>query len=256
MHRAASQVIRACEGDVWREFLLPPPSDEVLPGVAWGAFDALLTPAFWASQAWLHAPTGRFARYRLGATLRHEVAACLLGGYGISAELGLAAFERLRGAGLLDGTPSALDVERALESPMSVGARSVRYRFPRQKAEYLAGALARLDQVVSSNTRGRELRDALATLRGVGLKTASWVTRNWCDADDVAILDVHVCRACESAGVFAPGSRPDRAYLSMEDRFLRFARAIDVRASVLDNLIWQTMRRIPPAFLRSVAECA
>lgn len=135
MHRTSSQVVRACDNDVWREFLLPPPEDEVLPGIVWGAFDALLTPAFWASQAWLHAPTGRLARYRLGATLRHELAACLLGGYGISAELGLAAFERLRGAELLDGAPAVPDVECALEIPMSVGGRSVRYRFPKQKAE-------------------------------------------------------------------------------------------------------------------------
>jgi thermostable 8-oxoguanine DNA glycosylase len=246
----------ACEGEAWRELRLPPSDEEVLPGVAWGPFDALLTPAFWASQAWLHAPSGRLERYRLGATLRHEVAACMLGGYGMSAEVGLAAFDRLRCAGLLDGSSSAHDLEHALAAPMALGGRVVRYRFARQKARYLAEALARIDDVASPAARGKELRDSLATLRGVGLKTASWITRNWCAADDVAILDVHVCRACEEAGVFVRGSDPARTYRELEARFLRFALAIDVRASLLDNLIWQTMRRIPAAFLRAGPKCA
>jgi len=221
-----------------------------MPGVTWGQFDAVLTPAFWASQAWIRAPKGQLEQYRLGNTLREELAACILGGYGMPAELGLAAFDRLRTLGLLDARASAAELERALQEPLQVGARVVRYRFARQKAGYLAEALERLDGVIPEGAAGRELRDALVTLRGVGPKTASWITRNWCGADDVAILDVHVCRACEAAGVFVRGSSPSNKYYELEARFLSFASAIGVRASVLDNLIWQTMRRLPAPIVR------
>lgn len=240
-----NQTVLASDGESWREMRLPAPDEEVMPGVPWGHFDAVLTPAFWASQVWIHSPGGQLEQYRLGATLREEVAACMLGGYGMPAELGLAAFERLRRYGLLDAGSSAVAIEAALREPLQVGARTLRYRFARQKAAYLAEALKHLDAVVPEGARGRGLRDRLATLRGVGPKTASWITRNWCDADDVAILDVHVCRACEAAGVFVRGSSPSNKYYELEARFLSFATALSVRPSVLDNLIWQTMRRLP-----------
>jgi thermostable 8-oxoguanine DNA glycosylase len=244
MHQRTSQVMHAFDGTGWREFCLPAAQAEVLPGVSWGAFDEILTPAFWAGQAWLHADSGRFAPYKLGRSLREEVAACILGGYGIPAEVGLAAFERLREQGLLEGSPSDVCLEDALAQPLLVNGRKLRYRFRRQKARHLSGALRHLREVAAGR-EGRALRNALMTLSGIGPKTASWITRNWCDADDVAILDVHVCRACERAGVFPAGSKPSRHYLALEERYLRFSRAIGVRASTLDNLIWQTMRRLP-----------
>jgi thermostable 8-oxoguanine DNA glycosylase len=249
MHQDASQVMREHDGRDWRELVLPPAVDDILPGVTWGRFEEVFSPAFWAGQAWLHAPGRRFESYRLGRTLREEMAACLLGGYGISAEVGLAAFESVRARGLLAGKPSARELDEALSSTLTIGARSVRYRFARQKSQYLADALARIDDV-PSDARGRRLRDLLATFRGIGPKTASWITRNWCDADDVAILDVHVCRACEQAGVFASRMDPARHYYELESRFLQFAEALKVRASVLDNLIWNMMRRLSPAILR------
>jgi hypothetical protein len=33
---------------------LPPADAEVLPGVRWGRFDDLFTPAYWHGQAWQH----------------------------------------------------------------------------------------------------------------------------------------------------------------------------------------------------------
>lgn len=241
--------MRAIDGRGWRELVLPPKDSFVLPGVPWGAFDQVFTPAFWAGQAWIHAPTGRFERYRLGRNLREEVAACLLGGHGVVGEVGVAAFERLRESGLLEGEPSASHIEDALSEPLVIGSRSVRYRFARQKSKYLAEALPASDAIPVS-TRGRELRDALCGFRGVGPKTASWIARNWSDADDVAILDVHVCRACECAGVFEVGADPARNYHALETRFLAFAAAMGVRSSVLDNLIWNATRRLAPALER------
>lgn len=241
--------MRAHDARGWRELVLPSSETFVLPGVLWGAFDEVFTPAFWAGQAWIHAPTGRFERYRLGKTLREEVAACLLGGHGVIGEVGVAAFERLREAGLLQGEPSPALLEEALSVPLVLGSRTVRYRFARQKASYLAEALPRVD-ALPAGTLGRALRDALCGFRGVGPKTASWIARNWSDADDVAILDIHVCRACERAGVFVAGADPARDYYGLEARFLAFAGAIGVRPSVLDNLIWNAMRRLGRAVER------
>ncbi|MDZ3993341.1 hypothetical protein PspTeo4_24872 [Pseudomonas sp. Teo4] len=54
---------------------------------------------------------------------------------------------------------------------------------------------------------GRALRDWLLELPGIGYKTASWVARNWLDADDVAILDIHILRA-GAWQVFSPLDLP------------------------------------------------
>jgi hypothetical protein len=62
-----------------RELTLPPVHEEVLPGLPWGAFDELMTPAYWRGQAWQHTESGTFCDFRLGRTLQEEVAACLLG---------------------------------------------------------------------------------------------------------------------------------------------------------------------------------
>jgi thermostable 8-oxoguanine DNA glycosylase len=218
--------------------------------VRWGRFEEFLTPAFWAERAWSWGRDGSLQNYTLGRSLREEVAACVLGGYGMPAELGLAAYDRLRESGLLTGEAQFVDIERALSSPFDLRGRSVRYRFARQKARLLTVALRDLAALEPFPECDRAFRNRLLVLPGVGLKTASWIARNWRGSDAVAILDVHICRACELAGVFPVGSRPERHYLDLESRFLDFAIALGVRASILDNLIWQTMRRIAPHLRR------
>jgi thermostable 8-oxoguanine DNA glycosylase len=237
----------ATMGGQVRSLELPGPATEVMPGVKWGAFDQFLTPAFWAGRAWLEPALASPERYKLGSTLEEEVAACLLGGFGIPAEVGIAAFERLKHAGLLARPPSVRAVHDLLAAPLPVGERIVRYRFARQKAAYLAEALARLARQSVDDLGDLEFRNSLMALPGIGPKTASWITRNWRQSDSVAILDVHICRACRAAGVFPAVSRPERDYGVLERRFLEFANAIGVRPSVLDNIIWQTMRRLPDA---------
>ena len=79
------------DGDL-QHLELPDSEEMVLPGIRWGAFDELLTPAFWRGQAWQHEKLGTYERLRLGRNLAEEVAACLLGGFGMKAEIGLAAF--------------------------------------------------------------------------------------------------------------------------------------------------------------------
>src|SRR6266850_6882314 len=90
------------DGNV-EKLVLPSADKEVLPGVRWGRFDVFFTPAFWVSRAWIDGEQSEFARYSIGRTLREEVAACLLGGHGMPAEVCLAAYRRLRDRNLLDG---------------------------------------------------------------------------------------------------------------------------------------------------------
>lgn len=232
-----------------RRLLLPSPNQALMGKARWGAFERPFTAAFWAARAFLEAPLGALDNFRLGHTLSDEVAACLLGGYGIPAEVGIAAFERLHGAGALEPPVSARVVHDLLRAPLSVAGRLVRYRFAAQKSARIAAALNGFIALELPATH-RAARDALRRLPGVGYKTASWITRNWWQSDDVAILDVHVCRACELAGIFEPDSNPSKNYQALESRFLEFARTIGVRASQLDNLIWQTMRRLPARLVR------
>lgn len=235
-----------------RELFLPPPQFEILPGVRWGRFDVLFTPAFWAGRDWVHRLDRSFSSVRLGTTLREEVIACLLGGYGIPAEIGLAAFRRLRDEGLIEKRPHADVVGRLLAEPLTIGTRRVRYRFARQRGTYVAAALRLLPSENDLPAGDRDLREILLRLPGVGPKTASWITRNLRGSDEVAILDVHVCRACSAAGVFSADANPSRDYFGLEDRFLKFARALGAQASHLDNVIWQTMRRLG-GHMRSLA---
>jgi N-glycosylase/DNA lyase len=65
----------------------------------------------------------------------------------------------------------------------------------------------------------RLLRDRLLDLPGIGPKTASWIVRNHLDSDDVAIIDVHLHRACVMMNVFEAKSDPAKEYFSLEALF-------------------------------------
>ena len=238
---------------------LPDPDEMVLPGVCWGAFDELLTPAYWRGQAWQHERIGTYERLRLGHSLAEEVAACLLGGFGMKAEIGLAAFTRLRDRELLDGTPSVLELESALAEPFLVHGISRQYRFPRQKARYLSACLEQLE-TFDGPSDDAAFRDQLAKLPGIGLKTASWIVRNYRASNSVAVIDVHILRAGRHIGLFSPDLEPQRHYRALEGSFLSFATALGVAAGMLDGLMWDYMRRLtsapakPPGQLRDVRQ--
>lgn len=244
------QVVHAILNGRLCKLRLPAPHEYVLPGVPWGAFDELMTPAYWRCQAWQHDTLGTYNDLRLGRTLAEELAACLLGGYGMPAELGLAAYARLRSFGLLAGTPSAFSIEAALLEPFEYRGRRRFYRFPRQKARYLAACLAALHKLTEP-AGDRELRDALTTLPGIGLKTASWIVRNYRASETVAIIDIHILRAGRHVGLFDDVWTPQRNYSELEASFLSFAKAIGTSAVLLDSLMWDQMRRMPSSPNRS-----
>jgi N-glycosylase/DNA lyase len=245
-----SQRAAVCAGHVNVQIDLPSPDQLVLPGLPWGAVEAFPTPAYWTYQVLARRLVNQSVRYRLGSSLEEELAACLLGGHGIPARVGVAAFQRLRSRGMLAGSPSEQELLAELAEPLSINGRVIRYRFARQKAFYLSAALRGIREHSPPVSSGRALRDALIALPGVGLKTASWIARNWLEADDVAILDIHVLRAGALTGFLDPALRVDRDYLALEGQFLTFSQAIGVRASELDALIWLEMASSPSTVRR------
>jgi thermostable 8-oxoguanine DNA glycosylase len=232
---------------------LPSPNTELLPGVLWGAVEAFPTPAYFAFQVIAKRLVGRPAQYSLGRTLAEEVGACLLGGHGVPGEVGIAAYEQLRAKGAFSTTPPTQEqFEAWLREPIRVGKRSIHYRFAAQKARYLSRALPMLYDAPTFAV-GRHLRDWLLDVPGIGPKTASWIARNWLHADDVAILDIHIMRVGQLAGLFPRNLTVERDYLQLEELFLNFSAALDVRPSELDAVIWYEMAS-SPASVRHVID--
>lgn len=218
---------------------------DIIPGVPLGRAEDVFSPAFWREMA-QSSQRGDFGTLELGRNMTEELAACMLGGYGMPAELGLAAYWRLRERCLLFPGVTAELLEKALLEPFE----GRRYRFPRQKARYLSASLERLPQL-SEKRSDVALRDDLAELPGIGLKTASWVVRNRRQSGEVAVLDVHIVRAGHYVGLFKPGMDPARHYRAMEARFVALARALHVHAAHLDSAMWQVMRSIGHLLPRS-----
>lgn len=223
---------------------------DALVAFRWGRCDAFGTASYWASQA---AGSSYSRTISPADSLAEEVAFCILGGYGITAEMNDAAFRALvLGGGVsTDPVPGPDAIEAVLRLPLTVrGHRQpVHYRFPRQKALRLHAALERL----STGTLPAspvELRDALLGFSGIGHKTASWVVRNHTGSDDVAIIDVHLRRAGLAAGFFRPEWRLPADYLLFEAAFLSYAEAGGVGAGVLDLCIWDQVRRLGRAAAR------
>lgn len=230
---------------------LPSPEREVMPGVRWGAVSDILSPAYWA--ALVHgSPAATHGFVCLDGDLAAEVGFCLLGGHGISAEVGLAAFKRLSEVGIFDrgAAPDAELILQALLRPLLVDRRHVRYRFPRQRSSRIAKALTVLRERRIRIDDPRLFRSDLMELPGIGPKTASWIVRNHTGSDAVAILDIHIIRACQVMGLFDRDIRLPRDYERLEDLFLTFAHRIGVDAGALDAVMWTQMRRLPMEFAR------
>lgn len=240
--------------DVIETIQLPNPQENILPGIAWGRFQDFFTPAYWYTQVWASEKRGLHGSQRLGASLAEEIAICLLGGYGMVAEHGLAAFEQLRGYGFFSRYLSEEEIMRILQTPLHIGGRQVHYRYPRQRSKYLYQAMRRLEDEEPPQLNDRKFRSWLMSFNGIGPKTASWITRNWLSSDNIAVIDIHIQRSGMIIGLFEPYLNPIKDYFEMENRFLIFASAIRVRASVLDAVIWSHMRMMKKVALRVSAD--
>lgn len=221
------------------------PDSEVIEGVLWGRPEWVPSAAYWA----VLAATADEAQHGFSdkdLTLAEEVGFCLLGGYGITAELNQAYFDLLRSEGVFecDADIAAARIEALLRQPVRVDGKNRRYRFPRQKSVRISEALGRLRAMTLPRHDHLAFRRDLMTIPGIGPKTASWIVRNWLDSDEVAILDIHVLRAGELIGLFDRGYSLPRDYERLERRFLEFCEALGVRASLMDAIIWTEMRQL------------
>lgn len=221
------------------------PDSEVIEGVLWGRPEWVPSAAYWA----ILAATADEAQHGFSdkdLTLAEEVGFCLLGGYGITAELNKAYFDLLCGEGTFDldcyWPPERIEV--LLRRPAQVDGRPRRYRFPRQKAVRISEALERLKVMTPQIDDHFAFRRDLMAIPGIGPKTASWIVRNWLGSDKVAILDIHLLRAGELIGLFDRNYTLPRDYERLERRFLDFCDALGVRASLMDAIIWTEMRKL------------
>jgi N-glycosylase/DNA lyase len=228
-----------------RPMRLLSPNEEIVPGVQWGRPEDIFSPAFWASIA--ASTDSRHGFENREGDLRREVCFCLLGGFGIKAEINRAAYVQLANAGMLEERrrPTTRDIEKILRAPIFVEDRALHYRFPHQKAKRLAATLRLFeDEPNPPVDNPLELRRWLLQAPGIGMKTASWIVRNHLGTDLVAILDIHIIRACQLMSLFDYQIRLPRDYEKLERKFLDFAQALGVRASLLDAVIWREMRGI------------
>lgn len=221
----------------------PSEETELMSGIPWGNIAGFPTIAYWAYRVLQRRLEHKTIQYKLGRTLLEETAACLLGGHGIPASMGLAAFEHLRDKNAFSGEIISEDkLYMWLSEPIKHNNKLARYRFAKQKAKYLHSAIIKLSQNAEPKTSGRELRDWLMNINGIGPKTASWIVRNWMDANDVAILDIHLYRAGLLGKFFPKEMTIEKNYFDLEERFLAIADAINVNASELDAVIWHEMQ--------------
>lgn len=247
------QVCFSFQGGRYELVQLPESDALVMAGIKWGSYEEPLTPAFWRAQCEVavHRSVNRF---RLGKNLKQEMVYCLLGGFGSPAEIGLAAAKAV--CVELDQRRSLTEneIHNILKQPFKIGNARRKYRFAAQRARYLSRALNELASLNEAALSDVELRNRLCKLSGIGPKTASWIVRNYRTSDDVAILDVHIVRACQIMGLFDGLLSPARNYYEMEAKLLTFCRSIGVRASVFDDVVWATMRSLSKRLLQQIVD--
>ena len=259
------QVCNYLDAGIVKQVLIPPPEQCVVEKVKWGEYDRVFTPAYWKVQTLMSDTLNQKINYKCGDSLAEEIAACVLGGYGITAETGFAAFQALKKNGLLS-KDVALDhdlrsnIYTILSAGFLLNNKKIRYRFAYQRAERLSYSLRKINTESIPRT-DIAFRDWLLTFNGIGPKTASWITRNWFDSDNVAIIDIHIFRACTIMGLFTGKERVDKDYFKLEKLFLQLTRAMNVCASKIDVIIWSQMKALSEYGLEkfkkiSICNCA
>lgn len=226
---------------------------EVIPGIKWGNYSKLYTPAFWKLLYVYYGNSAETISHRLSTSLVEEIVACLLGGYGIPSEIGMMAFKRLREGNLIQEGVKFESIYEALSTPfLNNKGKEIYYRFYNQKSKYVYKFLNRNNLNKIPLKQDIELRNWLLTIEGIGLKTASWITRNWLQSNNVAIIDIHILRAGQLTGFFDKKTIDVFDYLKLEKQYLRFCKALDVLPSNLDAIIWGFMKKNTKLVLKTI----
>lgn len=213
-------------------------------GIKWGRYDCTFTPAFWKAQTLIRPRES--IEYKWGSCLKDEIIACILGGYGITAEMSAAAFKALKEQDALDtiGKTNAQiyqQIVRILSGKFNVGGHSIHYRFAKQRAKRIFLALLKLKTETPPES-DLKFRAWIKSFNGIGAKTASWITRNWLGSDNVAIIDIHIFRACTIMGLFNGNENPAKEYEKLERKLVALAKAMRVKLSEMDVIMWDQMR--------------
>ncbi len=231
------------------------PNQELLPGISWGFYSKLYTPAYWKIQYLLHHKNDRFTiNYRLGKDILEEVVACLLGGFGLKAEIGLAAFSRLKNNSQIREGEQFSSILLSLSDSFTINGKQLHYRFPKQKAKFIAEFLSRADLQNVPLHNDIAFRRWLLSINGIGPKTASWITRNFMDSENVAIIDIHIFRAGILAGLFSQHHDIQKDYFKLEEIFIRFCKALNVQPSKMDALMWLQMKESNRIALNAISK--
>lgn len=243
-----SQTIEVDETSLWRDLMptinsFPDQDTELLPGLKWGVCYQLYTPAFWKLQYVMNSFPEEQTTHQLGSNILEEIIQCILGGYGIPSEMGTMAFQRFKQRCLIKKYISFDTIFNALKEPFRTNENKyVNYRFSHQKSVYIHDLLNRndLDQIPENDDL--KLRKWLLGLKGIGPKTASWITRNWLRSEKVAILDIHILRAGMITGFFDKRLNVATQYYDLEASYLGFCNLLEVRPSDMDAIIWSYMK--------------
>lgn len=244
----AKAVLETDETSLWKDMMpiingFPDKNTELSPGLKWGVCYQLYTPAFWKLQYLMNSFPEADDAHQLGDDIVEEIVQCMLGGYGIPSEMGTMAFERLKNRDLIRHNISFDTLFQALKEPfLTEKGRYANYRFSHQKATYIYDLLKRNDLDFIPENHDLKLRDWLLELKGIGPKTASWITRNWLRSERVAILDIHILRAGTITGFFNKNPNVATHYYDLEANYLNFCNHLEVRPSDMDAIIWSYMK--------------
>src|SRR5258708_1827528 len=106
------------------------PDAEVIPGVKWGRPEWVPSAAYWAAMSEIADNSDDFVSTE--TTLKEQVGFCLLGGFGITAEMNHAIFDRLDAEGIFrpHNIPTAPQIERLLRLPVNLERKPMPYPFP------------------------------------------------------------------------------------------------------------------------------
>jgi len=117
-------------------------------------------------------------------------------------------------------------------------------RFHKTKARLLLEMKAHYGEILDAISNGSsavEKREWLvANVRGIGYKEATHFLRNIGRNDGLAILDRHILKNLKKHGVIRslPRSLTRKKYLSIENRFQKFAGKIGIPVDELDLVFW------------------
>lgn len=128
------------------------------------------------------------------------------------------------------------------ESQLRERLRTLGYRFPNVRSEYIAEARRYKDSLkeitASFNDENERRKWLIENIKGIGPKEASHFLRN-IGYTDFAILDFHIINVLSRYGLIEkPKALTQRRYLEIEELLRRIAGEADLNLAELDLYLW------------------